>query len=199
MIKDFYDSLTKGNYGQEVCENLFDSFIARGKLSDYKCTKHTDYEDENYERDYEWILPNNEKFGVEVKSLTGTYLGNPCKTLVIENWKDFGCTTRPGWWKSVDANELESIFFVNRYTNTIHAFKPKMLQSFCIDVEEKNKTHLMTICKDKNKNDRGRIVKVDWEDKIAGWKATYVFKNKAWCPLGKPWGDIKKIKMGKVI
>ena len=198
-MDDFYDSLPKGNYGQEVCEDLFDSFVNKGKLSSYKCTKHTEYKDKNYERDYEWILPNNTKYGVEVKSLTGTYLENPCKTLVIENWKDLYFTKRPGWWKSVDANELECIFFVNRYTNTVHAFNPKMLQSFCNNVEEKNQTHLMTICKDGNKNDNGRIVRVDWEDASAGWKATYVLRDKIWGPLGKPWSDIKKIKTGKVI
>jgi hypothetical protein len=53
--------------------------------------------------------------------------------------------------------------------------------------------------KDGNENDDGRIVRVAWEDASAGWKATYVFRNKIWCPLGKRWGDIKKIKMGEVI
>jgi hypothetical protein len=177
MKKDFRnDSLPKGDAGQEVCEELFNWFISRNKIIDYKRTEHTEYKGLPYERDYVWILNDNETVGVEVKSLAGEWKGKACDTLVIEIYQNFARNKRPGWWRAVDADELAFVFFVNRFENKVYMFHAAMLQSW-IDNEETKGTLQMTKCGDGNEDNNGYLAKVPWQSKAAGFLRAYPFKK----------------------
>jgi hypothetical protein len=171
------DSFPKGEYGQKVCESLFDWLIKNKKLISYDRTEHYEYEGLSYERDYEWTLNDLTKVGVEVKCIAGEWNGKPCDTLVVEHYQNFAMTKRPGWWNSVDAGELGFIFFVNRLENKIYMFNAGRLQ-YWINEEETKGTLKMTKCGDGNENSKGYIVKVPWESKAAGFMKVYPFKKR---------------------
>jgi hypothetical protein len=193
MTQNIEKSYQDGDYGQNLCEDLFNHLQNKMKMTRWVKTPHTMYSDIGlkWERDYVFHYKDGTNHGVEVKSPKGNTANFSYPTTVIETWKDDDQAIRPAWWRAQDANQLKYIFFVNRSKNTVHIFDSKKLQDWIkINVEGPNPTVFETKCLDGNEADKGWIVKVEWENKNAGWIATY-FKENVWQP-------INNVKRGKV-
>ena len=194
--QDIEKSYEDGDYGQNLCEDLFEHLKNKMNMLYWVKIPHEHYRDIglDWERDYVFHLRNGSKHGVEVKSPEGKTQNFSYPTTVIETWKDNDQKRRPGWWRSQDANQLKYVFFVNRSNDNVCIFDSKMLQNWIKENVYIPKPKVIeTQCSNGNVADKGWIVKVEWENKEAGWLSTYAKDKKQ-----NTWSSINNLKMAGV-
>ena len=178
MNKNFNTSLTQGERGGAKCEDFFDYLKGANSIKDWCRTPHYLYDHLGIdaENDYVFWMKTQTK-GAEVKTLAGVrFDGTPCSTGVIEFWKDDAKTKRAGWWKSVEKNHLNFIFFVNEFTDKVYVFDALTLKNY-LD----NSNPYLTRCKDPQQaNNYGWIAFFNWEDEKQGWLFTITKEENKW-------------------
>jgi hypothetical protein len=165
-MKTFNTSLVTGNHGEHHFENYLRSNpnVVSFKKMDYI----TDFNRTSTGVEYDYLVrqADGNDYKVEIKTITGASVtGSRYPTFPIEVYSSNDKSSRPGWYRSAMADSLDLIVIVSKFDRKMYFFDPKQLAIYVNGLS----SVAYTRCHDGNKDNKGWIVKVPWEQKMAGF------------------------------